>query len=175
MTLKSYIRTVPDWPKEGIMFRDISTLMLNPEGFAQTCDALLTHYRGLDFDKFVAIESRGFIFGSVLAKDLGKGLVIARKPGKLPVKTMREEYALEYGTDAVEIHVDALDSGDKVVVIDDLLATGGTALAVSNLCRKMGAEVVEAGFVINLPDIGGTKKLSEAGISTFHLVEFEGD
>ncbi len=175
MDLKTYIRTIPDWPKPGIQFRDITTLLIDPEGFRKTMDALLEHYRVLDFDKIVAIESRGFLFGAVLARELKKPLVLARKPGKLPGETAEEEYQLEYGTDRVQIHVDALSKGDRVLVMDDLLATGGTAHAVSRLCRKLGAIVVEAGFVINLPDIGGGARLKEAGIDAFWLVEFEGD
>lgn len=175
MDLKPYIRTVPDWPKPGIQFRDITTLLTNPEGFALATDALLERYRGLDFDKVVAIESRGFIFGSVLARELGKPLVLVRKPGKLPAATVRESYDLEYGSDAIEIHVDAIQSGDRVVIIDDLLATGGTVSAAISLCTRMGASVLEAGFVIDLPDIGGSRRLAEAGIGVFHLVAFEGD
>jgi len=175
MDLTQYIRTVPNWPKEGIMFRDITTLLSNPEGFSACMDQLVEHYKTVDFDKIVAIESRGFLFGSVLARELGKSLVLIRKPGKLPAETVSEEYELEYGTDKIEMHKDALEKGDKVVVIDDLLATGGTSLASIHLCEKVGGEVVEAGFVIDLPDIGGSKKLKTEGYKTFTLIEFEGD
>ena len=175
MELKSYIRTVADWPKPGIMFRDITTLLADPEGFKEAIDALLKRYRAMDFDKIVAIESRGFVFGSVLARELNKPLVLVRKPGKLPAETAREEYELEYGSDAVEIHVDAINRGDTVLVIDDLLATGGTALATIRLCERLGATVAEAGFIIDLPDVGGSKRLREAGYEPFFLIEFEGD
>jgi adenine phosphoribosyltransferase len=175
MDLKRYIRTVSDWPKPGIQFRDITTLLTNPEGFGLAMDQMIAHYQGLNFDKIVAIESRGFIFGSVLARELKKPLVLIRKPGKLPAETAQESYELEYGTDTVEVHVDAIDAGDRVVVIDDLLATGGTASAAIALCERMGARVLEAGFVIDLPDIGGSKKLKAKGYGVFHLVEFEGD
>ena len=175
MELAKYIRTVANWPKEGIMFRDITTLLSNPEGFKLCMDQLLDHYRKLNFDKVVAIESRGFLFASVIARELEKGLVLIRKPGKLPAETVSEEYQLEYGTDKIEIHRDALNQDEKVIVIDDLLATGGTALAAIHLCEKLGAVVVEAGFVIDLPDIGGSKKLQENGYQVFALVEFAGD
>jgi len=175
MDLKQYIRTVPDWPKPGIMFRDITTMLTDPEGFKLCMDGLLAHYKTLDFNKIVAIESRGFIFGSVLARELGKPLVLVRKPGKLPSETVSQSYDLEYGTDSIEVHVDALDSSDNVVVLDDLLATGGTALAAISLVEKLGAKVVEAGFVVDLPDVGGMKKLKDAGYNAFTLVEFEGD
>ncbi|RJO65889.1 MAG: adenine phosphoribosyltransferase [Myxococcales bacterium] len=175
MDLKRYIRTVPNWPKPGVMFRDITTLLTSPEGFAQATDELAAHYRSLDFDKFAAIESRGFVFGAVLARAFNKPLVLLRKPGKLPAATERMEYSLEYGTDAIEVHKDAVSAGDRVVVIDDLLATGGTALAAIQLMEKLGGKVVEVGFVIDLPDVGGAKKLKAAGYTIFRLVQFEGD
>lgn len=175
MDLTKYIRTVKDWPKKGIMFRDITTLLIDPEGYQACMDKMVEHYKSVDFNKVVAIESRGFLFGSVLARELKKSLVLIRKPGKLPADTVSEEYQLEYGTDKIEIHKDALFEGDRVVVIDDLLATGGTALAAIHLCEKLGAEVVEAGFVIDLPDIGGSDKLETEGYKTFTMVEFEGD
>ena len=175
MELKNYIRTVPNWPKPGIMFRDITTILQDPTGFRLCIEKFLEHFGKLEFDKIVAIESRGFVFGSVLAYKLGKGLVPARKPGKLPAARARQEYQLEYGTDAIEMHLDALKKGEKVVIIDDLLATGGTALAAAALCEQLGAEVLEFGFVINLPDIGGAKRLKKAGYGIFTLTEFEGD
>lgn len=175
MGIEKYIRSIPDWPKPGIIFRDITTLLAHPVGFARATNALTMHYKEIPFDKIVAIESRGFVFGAVLAKELNKGMVIVRKPGKLPGETVSEEYQLEYGTDKIEIQKDALKPGEKVVVIDDLLATGGTAMAAINLVEKMGAKVVEAGFIIDLPDVGGSKKLTEAGYGVFSLVAFEGD
>ena len=175
MDFKKYIRTVPDWPKPGVMFRDISTLLQDPDGFRLALDALVEHYRVIDFDCVAAIESRGFLFGSVLARELGKRLVLIRKPGKLPAETISEEYELEYGTDSIEIHSDAVGEGERVVPIDDLLATGGTALAAIRLCEKLGAHVVEAGFIINLPDLGGASRLADSGVRIFRLVDFEGD
>jgi len=175
MDLKDYIRTVPNWPKPGIMFRDITTILQNPAGFRLCIDRFLEHFRTVEFDKVVVVESRGFVFGSVLAYEMGKGLVPVRKPGKLPAARVRQEYQLEYGNDAVEMHLDALKSGEKVIIIDDLSATGGTALAAAALCEQLGAEVVEFGFVIDLPDIGGSARLKNAGYRVFTLTEFEGD
>jgi len=157
------------------MFRDITTILQSPAGLRLCIEKFLEHLRNVDFDKIVAIESRGFVFGSVLAYQLGKGLVLARKPGKLPAARARQEYQLEYGSDAIEMHLDALIKGEKVIIIDDLLATGGTALAAADLCKQLGAQVVEFGFVIDLPDIGGSDRLKKAGYSFFTLTEFEGD
>ncbi len=175
MDLKKYVRTVPNWPKPGIMFRDITTILKDPAGYKLAVDLLLEHYRDLDFDKVIAIESRGFVFGSLLAYELGKGLIMVRKPGKLPAERVRKEYSLEYGTDAIEMHKDSLSEGERVVVIDDLLATGGTALASAQLCEELGAKVVEMGFVIDLPDIGGSERLEREGYKVFKLIDFEGD
>lgn len=173
--IKSKIRTIPNWPKEGIMFRDITSLLADPEGLRMTTDVLVEKYKELDFDYVIGIESRGFITGSILAERLGKGFIPIRKKGKLPGEVIAEEYELEYGTDIIEMHKDALDSGDRVLLVDDLLATGGTALAACNLIKKAGGEVVECNFIVDLPDIGGSQKLEDAGYKIFKLVDFEGD
>ena len=174
MDLKQYIRTVPNWPKPGIQFRDITTLIKNPEAFNYVIEKFAERYKNKQIDKIVGIESRGFIFGSALANRLGISFVVVRKPGKLPAETISEEYELEYGRDKIEIHKDAVDEGDNVLVVDDLLATGGTMLATCNLIRKLGGNIVECAFVIDLPDIGGKRKLLDAGYNSFSLVEFKG-
>ncbi|MBN2566576.1 adenine phosphoribosyltransferase [Candidatus Woesearchaeota archaeon] len=171
--LKKTIRTVPHWPVEGVMFRDITTLLKDGEAFRQCCDELYARYRGAKVDKIVGIESRGFIFGSVLAYRLGVGFVPARKRGKLPAKTVSQEYALEYGTDTVEMHEDAIGKGERVLVIDDLIATGGTASAVVKLVEKLGGIVHEIAFVIDLPDLKGKEKLK--GYKIFTMMGFEGE
>jgi adenine phosphoribosyltransferase len=177
MPIKSLIRTIPDYPKKGIMFRDITTLIKDPVGFRLVIDSLTQRYvRGdVDFDVIVGIESRGFIIGGALSYTLGKGFVPARKSGKLPSEKITHEYELEYGTDRIEMHTDALDKGAKVLLIDDLLATGGTALAAAALVEKLGGIVSEMAFIVDLPDVGGRKKLTEKGYKVFALTEFEGD
>jgi adenine phosphoribosyltransferase len=177
MTIKSKIRTIPDHPKKGIMFRDITTLIKDPVGFRLVIDTLTQRYIQGDklFDLIVGIEARGFIIGGALSYTLGKGFVPIRKIGKLPAKVMRHEYELEYGTDTVEIHLDAISKGTKVIIVDDLLATGGTALAAAALVEKLGGVVVEMAFIVNLPDVGGQKKLEKKGYHLFCLTEFEGD
>ncbi|TCD48856.1 adenine phosphoribosyltransferase [Chlorobium sp. N1] len=177
MPIKSRIRAIPDYPKKGIMFRDITTLIKDPVGFRLVIDNLTQRYleNGVDFDVIVGIEARGFIIGSALAYALGKGFVPVRKPGKLPAETVSQEYALEYGTDKVEIHIDALEKGSRVLLIDDLLATGGTALAAASLVEKVGGVVAEMAFIVNLPDIGGERKIKDKGYRVFSLTEFEGE
>ncbi len=177
MPIKSRIRTVPDYPKKGIMFRDITTLIKDPVGFRLVIDNLTQRYitGSVEFDTIVGIESRGFIIGGALAYTLGKGFIPIRKKGKLPADTIKHEYELEYGTDVIEIHKDALKKGEKVLLVDDLLATGGTALASAALIEKLGATVAEMAFIVDLPDIGGHKRLSDKGYSVFALTEFEGD
>jgi adenine phosphoribosyltransferase len=177
MTIKSRIRTIPDYPKKGIMFRDITTLIKDPVGFRLVIDTLTQRYMHVDFkfDTIVGIESRGFIIGSVLAYTLGKGFIPIRKKGKLPAEVVTQEYTLEYGTDRIEIHKDALRKGERVLLIDDLLATGGTALAAAALVEKLGAVVVEMAFIVDLPEVGGKKKLLEKGYKVFALTEFEGE
>jgi adenine phosphoribosyltransferase len=177
MPIKERIRTIPDHPKKGIMFRDITTLIKDPVGFRLVIDGLTQRYvKGdMDFDIIVGIESRGFIIGGALAYTLGKGFVPVRKKGKLPAAVISHEYELEYGTDTIEMHTDAFPEGARVLVIDDLIATGGTALAAATLIEKLGGTVVEMAFIVNLPDVGGAAKLAEKGYQFFALTEFEGD
>jgi 5'-methylthioadenosine phosphorylase len=175
LDLKKFIRTVPDWPKKGIMFRDITTLLSNPEAFEYSIKKFAERYSDKEITKIVGIESRGFIFGAALAKELKVSFVPVRKPGKLPSETISEEYELEYGTDKVEIHKDAIVDGDNVLVIDDLVATGGTMIAACNLVKKLNGKVIECAYVIDLPDLKGREKIETAGFKTFNLIEFEGD
>lgn len=177
MPIKSKIRTIPDYPKKGIMFRDITTLIKDPVGFRLVVDTMTQRYIHADFgfDTIVGIESRGFIIGSALSYTLGKGFIPIRKKGKLPGEVEVQEYALEYGTDRIEIHRDALRKGERVILVDDLLATGGTALAAASLVEKLGGVVTEMAFIVDLPDIGGKKKLLDKGYKVFALTEFEGE
>jgi len=177
MPIKSLIRSIPDYPKKGIMFRDITTLIKDPVGFRLVIDNLTQHYINgeIDYDVIVGIEARGFIMGGALSYTLGKGFCPIRKAGKLPDEVISQEYALEYGTDRIEIHKDALKPGARVLIIDDLLATGGTALAAASLIEKLGAVVAEMAFIVNLPDVGGEKKLADKGYSIYSLTEFEGE
>ncbi len=177
MTIKSKIRTVPNYPKKGIMFRDITTLIKDPVGFRLVVDTLVQRYiqKEYAFDTIVGIESRGFILGAAMSYALGKGFIPIRKKGKLPAEVESQEYALEYGTDRIEIHKDALKKGERVLLVDDLLATGGTAVAAAALIEKLGARVVEMAFIVDLPDLGGKKKLLEKGYKVFALTEFEGE
>lgn len=173
MNLKDTVRTVPNWPVEGVMFRDITTLTQNPEALKEACDALYDRYKGMSLDKIVGIDARGFIFGAVLAYKLGIGFVPVRKKGKLPYKTISATYSLEYGEDSVEMHVDAIGKGEKVVIVDDLIATGGTMYAATQLVEQLGGEVVECAFIIDLPELKGKEKLRDYEI--FTLMEFEGE
>ena len=173
MNIKEKIRTVPHWPVDGVMFRDITTLLQDGGAFKHVCDELYDRYKNMKVDLIVGIESRGFIFGAVLAYKLGIGFVPIRKPGKLPYKTISEEFEKEYGKDKMEIHDDAIKKGDKVIVIDDLIATGGTISAATSLVEKLGGEVVECAFVIDLPDLNGKEKLK--GYKIFTMMEFEGE
>ena len=175
MTIKSKIRTVPNYPKHGIMFRDITTLLNDPMGFKLTIDQLIARYKPMKIDKIAAIESRGFILGAPLAYFLNIGFVPIRKKGKLPAETIGQDYDLEYGKDRIEIHVDAISKGEKVLLVDDLIATGGTAEAATKLISSVGGEVEECCFVIDLPDLGGSKRLEKAGHKVFSLCEFEGE
>jgi adenine phosphoribosyltransferase len=177
MTIKSRIRTVPDYPKKGIMFRDITTLIKDPVGFRLVIDSLTQRYltRDIHFDTIVGIEARGFIIGGALSYTLGKGFVPIRKAGKLPSEVEEQTYDLEYGSDKIEIHKDALNKGEKILVVDDLLATGGTALAAAALIEKVGGEIAEMAFIVNLPDVGGEKKLKAKNYKVFCLTEFEGE
>ena len=172
--LKRLIRTIPDYPKPGILFRDITTLLANGPGLRQLIAAFASRYADQRIDKVAGIEARGFILGGALAERLHVGFVPIRKKGKLPAETLGHEYELEYGTDHVEIHRDAVSPGERVVLIDDLIATGGTACAGLELLRKLGGTVIEACFVIDLPDLGGRKKVEAKGCPTFALIDFEG-
>jgi adenine phosphoribosyltransferase len=172
--LTTAIRSIPDYPKPGIIFRDITTLLGNAVAFRQAVDELVAPYKALGIDKVAGIEARGFILGGALAHQLGAGFVPIRKKGKLPHQTVRMAYSLEYGTDEMEIHVDALKPGEKVILTDDLIATGGTAEGAVKLIRQLGAEIVSACFVIDLPEIGGRKKLEALGVEVRTLVEFAG-
>jgi adenine phosphoribosyltransferase len=172
-SIKSKIRTVPHWPKQGIMFKDITTLLKDASGFKETIDLLYNRYKNKKVDKVIGIESRGFIFGAPLAYLLNCGFVPVRKPGKLPAECVSEEYTLEYGTDRIEIHKDAITKGDKVLIVDDLIATAGTANAARNLVKKLGGEIIECAFIIELVDLKGREKLK--GESVYSVVEFEGE
>ena len=171
--LKALVRTIPDFPKPGIQFRDITTLLLDSGGLARTIDALAETIEG-PIDLIAAIEARGFAIGGALAVKLGAGLLLIRKDGKLPGATIAEDYALEYGSDRLAMHVDACAPGARVLIVDDLLATGGTALAAARLIRRAGGEIAGARFVIDLPDLGGSRALAEAGIEAVSLVEYKG-
>ena len=175
MPIKSRIRTIPDFPKPGIQFRDITTLLQDPEGLRLTIDTLAASYRGQGIVKVAGIESRGFIVGAALAHQLGAGFVLLRKPGKLPGATVSQEYQLEYGTDRLELHVDAIAPGERVLLVDDLIATGGTAEAAATLIRKVGGELVGTAFIIDLPDLGGRGRLEALGHEVYALCQFEGD
>jgi adenine phosphoribosyltransferase len=175
MTIKTLIRTIPHYPHQGIMFRDITTLLKDPVGLRSTVDQLVKRYKGKRIDKVAGIESRGFIIGAPVAYQLGVGFVPVRKKGKLPAETIGHDYQLEYGADRIEIHVDAINKGEHVLLVDDLIATGGTAEAAAALIGKMGASVVECAFIVDLPDVGGRKRLENAGLKVFALCEFEGE
>ncbi len=172
-SIKSKIRTIPDWPKKSIMFRDITTLLKDPDGLKETVDLLYNRYADQKIDKVIGIESRGFILAAPLAYRLGCGFIPVRKPGKLPAECESEEYSLEYGKDKIEIHKDAIDKGDKVLIVDDLLATGGTMNAARNLVKKLEGEIVECAFVVELPDLKGREKIK--GEKIFSIVKFEGE
>ena len=175
MSIKSKIRTIENYPIKGVMFRDITTLLKDPEGLRDSVNILVDRYKDLKIDKIVAIESRGFIVGAPLAYLLNVGLILIRKPGKLPAETIDQEYKLEYGTDRIEVHVDAIEKSEKVLIVDDLIATGGTAEAAVRLVQKMKGDVVECCFIIDLPDIGGRERLENMGQKVFTLCEFEGE
>lgn len=172
--IKNSIKTIPDYPKPGILFRDITTLLENPQALAASVQIIADRYRNRGITKVVGTEARGFLFGTPIALTLGVGFVPVRKPGKLPRETLSESYELEYGDDKLEIHTDAIDSADKVLVIDDLLATGGTIEATVKLIRRLGGEVNDAAFVIELPALGGAERLNRQNIDCFSLVAFDG-
>ncbi len=172
--LRAAIRTIPDYPKPGIMFRDITTLLGNPRAFRRAVDELVQPWAGTKMDKVAGMEARGFILGGAVAHQLSAGFVPIRKKGKLPHTTVSIAYSLEYGIDEMEMHTDAVVKGERVILVDDLIATGGTAEGAVKLLQKMGAEVVAACFVIDLPELGGAKKIEALGVPVRTLVKFEG-
>ena len=172
--LEQSIRSIPDYPHEGIMFRDITTLLGDASAFRRSVDELVHPFSGTQIDYVVGVEARGFILGGAMAHQLSCGFVPIRKKGKLPHKTVSMSYQLEYGSDIIEIHSDAVKAGDRVVLVDDLIATGGTAEAAVKLLGELGADLIEACFVIDLPELGGRKKLEDMGVTVRTLIEFEG-
>jgi adenine phosphoribosyltransferase len=174
MSVIDKIRTIPNYPKPGILFRDITTLLEDKAGFRATIDTLAARYAERAIDKVAGIEARGFILGAPLAYQLGAGFVPLRKKGKLPAATAGVDYALEYGTDRLELHLDAIAPGERILIVDDLIATGGTALAACELVGKVGGAVVECAFVIDLPDLGGRARLTDASVASFALCAFDG-
>ena len=175
MPIKSRIRTIPHYPHEGIMFRDITTLLKDPVGLRATIQEIASRYQSLKIDKVVGIESRGFIIAAPVAYELNLGFIPIRKKGKLPAATVGRDYQLEYGSDRIEIHVDAIQPGERILLVDDLIATGGTAEAAAGLIQEMGGLVVECCFVIDLPDVGGRARLERLGLKVFSLCEFSGN
>lgn len=173
-SLRAAIRTIPDYPKPGILFRDITTLLGQPQAFRRAIDELVHPYAGTKIDKIAGIEARGFILGGAMAHQLSAGFIPIRKKGKLPHETVRIAYSLEYGIDEMEMHKDAVQPGEKVILVDDLIATGGTAEGATKLLRQMGADIVAACFVIDLPDLGGRKKLEALDVTVRTLIEYEG-
>lgn len=172
--LKRLVRTIPDYPKPGIMFRDVTTLLGDAQGFKAAIARMAEPFRTEPVDAVAGIEARGFILGGAIADRLGCGFIPIRKKGKLPWKTIGQEYALEYGVDIIEMHEDALDHGERILIVDDLIATGGTAEAAIKLIRRTGGEIVGATFVIDLPDLGGAKRLEALGVKSHVLMTFEG-
>ena len=176
MSIKSKIRTIKDFPKPGIMFRDVSTLFSDPEGISMIIESFRERVSGDTSIDFIAgIESRGFIVGSMIASVLNKGFIMIRKPGKLPGKVISQTYDLEYGQDSIEIHQDAFPEDSRILIVDDLIATGGTAMAAISLVEEMKGVVKELAFIVDLPDLGGTTKIIEKGYEVSHLVQFDGD
>ncbi len=174
-SLASYIRTIPDYPKQGVQFRDITTLLHHPSGLKMAVDRLSSRYKNRRIDRIAVIESRGFLLGSPLAYLLNTGLVLIRKKGKLPMQTVHEDYEMEYGTNTIEVHTDAILPGEQILLIDDLIATGGTAEAAVKLIRKCGGDVVECAFLVDLPELGGKERLKKIGCSAFALCAFDGE
>lgn len=173
MDFESKIRSIPDFPKEGILFRDITTLIKDKEAYCQLIETIADSLKGKNIDIVIGPEARGFVLGSAVAYAIGAGFVMARKPGKLPWKTKRMEYGLEYGSDILEVHLDAIEKGQRIALVDDLLATGGTAKAVIKLCEQMGGEVVAARFAIELTDLKGRELLKDYDVSS--VVSFLGE
>lgn len=175
MKIEDFIRTIPDYPKKGIQFRDVTTLFSDPRGFRMAVDMLLHPYAGQPIDKVVALEARGFILGGAIAHQLSVGFVPIRKKGKLPGETMEEHYTLEYGEATMEMHTDAIKPGERVLIVDDLIATGGTCEAGIKLLKRANATIVGCAFIIDLPALGGKKLIESLGVDVHMLCEFEGD
>jgi adenine phosphoribosyltransferase len=174
MNLKDAIRTIPDYPKKGIMFRDITTLLADARAFRRAIDELVQPYAGSKVSKVAGIEARGFILGGAVAHQMSAGFIPIRKKGKLPHETVSIAYSLEYGVDQMEMHKDAVVRGEKVVLVDDLIATGGTAEAACRLLTQMGAEIVAACFIVDLPELGGARKIKKLGVPVRALMQFDG-
>ncbi|QNM95418.1 adenine phosphoribosyltransferase [Chitinimonas koreensis] len=172
--IRDRIRTVPDWPQPGVQFRDITPLLQDPKTFRVLVDCFVHRYMDYDIDVVAGVDARGFILGAVIAYELNRGFVPVRKKGKLPYHTVAEEYELEYGSATVELHSDAIRPGQRVLLIDDLVATGGTLIAASRLIRKLGGEVIEAAAIVDLPELGGSKRVQEQGIPLFTVCDFAG-
>jgi adenine phosphoribosyltransferase len=173
--LKGLVRTIPDYPKPGVMFRDVTTLLGHPSGFRACVEALIKPFHDQRLESVAGIEARGFILGGAAADRLHCGFVPIRKKGKLPAKAIGQDYELEYGVDVIEVHEDALSPGEPVLLVDDLIATGGTAIAAVKLLRRLNADVIGAAFVIDLPDLGGRARLAELGVECHTLISFEGE
>lgn len=173
MDLKQSIRSIPDWPIKGVIFRDLTTLMQDPEAFKASCDILYDRYKDKGLDKIVGIDARGFVFGAVLAYRLGIGFIPVRKKGKLPYNTIEKSYSLEYGQGTLEIHEDAISPGEKVIIVDDLIATGGTVSATVKLVKQLGADLLECAFIVELPDLKGRAQIPDCPV--FSITQFEGD
>ncbi|PHR28151.1 MAG: adenine phosphoribosyltransferase [Desulfotalea sp.] len=172
MELMNSVRSIVDWPIKGVIFRDLTTLMKDPQALKESCDILYDRYKDQNIDKVVGIDARGFVFGAVLAYKLGVGFVPVRKKGKLPGETIEESYKLEYGSDTLEIHKDSIVKGERVVIVDDLIATGGTAGATVNIVNQLGADIIECAFLIELPDLNGREQLN--GCPVFAMMDFAG-
>lgn len=173
--IKSFIRTIADYPKPGIQFRDVTTLMQSPEAFKSSINLLAEHFSTTDFDYIVGTEARGFIFGAPLAYAMNVGFIPVRKPNKLPGKVISEHYDLEYGQDTLQMHSNAISKGNRVLMVDDLLATGGTMLATANLIRQLGGIVEHAAFVVALPELNGEARLEASGVSCYSICQFDGE
>ena len=173
MDLKTSIRSIPGWPVEGVIFRDLTTLMQDPQAYRHACDLFYNRYKDMPVDKVIGIDARGFVFGAVLAYQLNVGFVPVRKKGKLPYKTVSAQYTLEYGQNTVEMHADAITKGEKVVIIDDLIATGGTIEAAVKLVKELGGDILECGFIVELPDLKGRERIKDQKI--FTSCTFEGE
>lgn len=172
MDLKKSIRSIPNWPIDGVIFRDLTTLMQEPDAFRESCDVLYERYKDQEIDKIVGIDARGFVFGAVLAYKLRVGFIPVRKKGKLPAETIEQSYSLEYGSGTLEIHKDAIEKGEKVVIVDDLIATGGTMGATVKLVRELGGDIIECAFLVELPDLKGREQIEDCDL--FSMMDFEG-